>query len=83
MTQYLILCRSLSTAQRAARALERSGTTAVVVKAPAGLTTSGCGYAVSLRRDLESALALLERSRIPYGKVFLKTQDGEYREVDR
>ena len=55
----------------------------MVVKAPAGLTTSGCGYAVSLRRDPESALALLERSRIPYGKVFLKTQDGEYREVDR
>ena len=83
MTQYLILCRSLSTAQRAARTLERAGTTAMVVKAPAGLTTSGCGYAVSLRKDLESALSLLERNRIPYGKVFMKPQGGEYREVER
>ena len=83
MTQYLILCRSLSTAQRASRALERAGTTAVVVKAPAGLSKNGCGYGVSLRRDLTAALSVLDRARIPYGKVFSRPEGGEYREVER
>ena len=83
MTQYLILCRSLSTAQRAARALERAGTTAVVIKAPTGLKRSGCGYGVSLRRSWEGALAVLDRAQIPYGKVFSRTDGGDYREVER
>ena len=48
MTQYLLMCRSLTYAQKSVKLLERSGITAAVVKAPPGLSRSGCGYAVSL-----------------------------------
>ena len=36
--RYLIMCRSLTYAQRAARVLERAGIGAGIIKAPAGLT---------------------------------------------
>lgn len=81
MTQTLILCRSLSYAQKAARALERAGFTAYAVKAPMGLTGSGCGYGVSVRKNAEEALRLLEREGIPHGKLFRRENGGEYREV--
>ena len=45
MTQYLLMCRSLTYAQKSVKLLERSGITAAVVKAPQGLSSSGCGYA--------------------------------------
>ena len=50
MTQYLLMCRSLTYAQKSVKLLERSGITAAVVKAPQGLSSSGCGYAVKPRR---------------------------------
>ena len=34
MTQYLLMCRSLTYAQKSVKLLERSGITAAVVKAP-------------------------------------------------
>ena len=48
--QYLIMCRSLTWAQRSAALLERGGITASVVKAPQGLSPSGCAYANSMYR---------------------------------
>ena len=41
MTQYLLMCRSLTYAQKSVKLLERSGITAAVVKAPQGLSSSG------------------------------------------
>lgn len=82
MTQYLILFRSLSRAQKASRLLERGGLTAVVVKAPQSLTRGGCGYGVSLRRGLQDALAKLERAGIERGRIYQRELGGEYREVE-
>ena len=81
MTQYLIPFRSLIHAQRAARLLERSGTTATVIKAPQGLSSSGCAYAVTLRKQPEAALELLRRNQMKIGKVFARDLEGNYREV--
>lgn len=81
MTQYWILSRSLTHAQRAAKLLERSGMTATVIKAPQGMNTKGCGYAVTLRKRIQEAVALLRRYEIPFGKIFERTASGEYREV--
>ena len=78
----LILFRSLTYAQRAARALERSGITATVRKAPAGLTDRGCTYGVRLReRHLGDALSLLRRGGLERGRVFLIQPEGGYQEV--
>ena len=81
MKHYLIMCRSITSAQRAARILENALIRAAAVKAPRELTRSGCGYAVMVRAEAERAVMLLRRQEIAIGRIFL-TEDGkEYREV--
>ena len=81
MKHYLIMCRSVTSAQRAARLLEAALIRAAVVKAPANLTRSGCAYAVRIRSKLEEAVRLLRRNELAFGKIYV-TEDGkEYREV--
>ncbi len=77
MLQYLILCRSLTYAQRAARVLERAGISAPVVRPPAGLGPHGCAYALRLKeRALPAALRTLEAAGLDHGKVFLLGPGG-------
>ncbi len=81
MKHYLIMCRSVTSAQRAARLLERSLIRASVTKAPSHLTRSGCAYALRLNVKLEEAVRLLRKNEIVFGRIYL-TEDGkEYREV--
>ena len=78
----LILFRSLTYAQRAARLLERGGITATIRRAPQGLTDRGCTYCVQLRElKMREALTLLEQRRLERGKVFLLEADGTAQEV--
>ena len=79
--QYLIMCRSLTWAQRSAALLERGGITASVVKAPQGLSTSGCVYAISIYRRFEEARNLLAKNNMINGKIFKRTETGEYQEI--
>ena len=79
--QYLIMCRSLTWAQRSAALLERGGITASVVKAPQGLSASGCGYAISIYRRFEEARYLLAKNNLINGKIFKRTEIGEYQEM--
>ena len=82
MLQYLILCRSLTYAQRAARVLDRAGVTAVVVRPPAGLGPHGCAYALRLReKALPAALRALRDAGLDHGKVWLLRPDGSGEEV--
>ena len=81
MTQYLIMCPTLTWAQRAQRVLERSGISASVVKAPQSITESGCGYAVSLYRHFERARELLQRNGLIKGKIFRRESGGEYTRI--
>ena len=78
---YLILCKTLTQGQRAARALERGGITATLLRAPQGLSKNGCGYAVTVRRNLPQAIDILENARIPHGKLYRRLESGEYAEV--
>ena len=80
MTQYLLMCRSLTYAQKSVKLLERSGITAAVVKAPQGLSSS---YAVSLYRNFDAALGLLRSSGLISGKIFSRADGGEYKELAR
>lgn len=81
MTQYLIMCTSLTGAQRARRLLENIGIASTVVKAPQGLNTRGCGYALSLYRRADEAVARLAAKGMLTGKVFRRAETGEYVEV--
>lgn len=79
--QYLIMCRSLTAAQSSARLLEKSGITASVVKAPQGLSTRGCAYALSLYRHFDEAVSILAKKKMINGKLYKRNEDGEYQEV--
>ena len=81
MSLYWIHCRSLTHAQRASMLLERDGFTATLTRTPQGLSTRGCGYAVIVRKDIGRALALLREKKVSFGKVYTRTEAGEYREV--
>lgn len=80
--QYLIMCRSMTYAQRSAALLERAGISARVVKAPQGLSSSGCGYGVSLYRRFEEARDMLKKNGLLNGKSFFRDDNGEYREIN-
>ena len=81
MTQYLIICTSLTNAQRSQRLLERAGINASVVKAPQGLNTLGCGYSLSLYKGIDEAISILGRNNMLKGKVFMMQQNFDYTEV--
>lgn len=80
--QYLLTCRSLTYAQRGARALERAGITGTVARAPKGISINGCAYCVIVSANkLERAMETLSRTGLRPEKVFLKSDDGSIREV--
>ncbi len=82
MLQYLIMCRSLTYAMRAQAALERSGITATIVRAPQELTTEGCGYSVKVRAcRFQDSLRVMDGRGIPHGRLFRVEADGRYAEV--
>ncbi len=78
----IIMCRSLTYAQRASSALERAGITAMVARAPQELTNRGCGYCVKVSpRRFTDALAVLRRAGVPHGRLFREEPGGRYVEV--
>ena len=71
---YILMCRSLTQAQRAARALQRTGMFAAVTKAPQSANPGGCTYGVKIaQRNLTAALAQLEQADIQVQKVLEQT----------
>ena len=78
----LIMFRSLTYAQRGAHALERSGISAALTKAPLETTDRGCTYCVRVAEQrMVAALAALERQGVDHGRVMRAVGDGSYREV--
>lgn len=62
----LIMCRSLTSAQKAARVLQSGGIFAAVTKAPLSAHPDGCGYGVKIaERRRAEALELLAAAGIP------------------
>lgn len=81
MTQYLIMCTSLTNAQRSQRLLERAGINTSIIKAPQGLNTLGCGYSLSLYKGIDEAAALLSKNNMLKGKIFIRELNSDYKEV--
>ena len=81
MTECLIVCRSLTYAQRASRAIERTGLRASLVRIKPELTDKGCGYAIKvIEKNLGQSLEIMEKNSIQAGKIFSIGEDGSYRE---
>ena len=73
MVYYLIICRSLTYAQRTAAVLERAGITARILRSPKSIAGEGC--------RLAEALVLLNRAELKPKRVYITEEDGSYREV--
>lgn len=83
MMYYLIVCRSVTLAQRTAAALERVGIQAQILRAPRSISGEGCGYAVRvLERDLSQAMVVLKRVGLNQSPIYIVSAEGGYREVD-
>lgn len=82
MVYYLIVCRSLTYAQRTAAVLERAGITARIFRAPKSIAGEGCSYAVKVaERRLAESLVLLNRAGLKPKGVYISEADGSFREV--
>ncbi len=82
MLYYLIVCRSLTYAQRTASALERTGISARILRSPKSVSSEGCSHCVRIqRRDLEPALMVLRRVQLEPKRVFAAQSDGSYTEM--
>ncbi len=81
MEYYLLIARSVTHAQQMARTLEQCGVHAGILRTPAGLTQSGCAYAVRIRKPQEErARNCLQQAQLLPKSVFAR-EDGCYREV--
>ncbi|MEG2000679.1 MAG: DUF3343 domain-containing protein [Evtepia sp.] len=82
MVIYLIMCRSLTYAQRTAYALERAGITARILRTPVDISPTGCSYSVKISgHNLTRALMILNRHGLPRLGIYVGNAEDEYREV--
>lgn len=83
MVSYLILCRSLTYAQRTAHALERSGIAGYVMRAPRDISSEGCSYCVKIAENwLDKALVVLQKSGLSPKQVFILREDSSLGKVE-
>ena len=82
MQNYLLLCRSITHAQRMSMALERVGVRGRITRPPIGLTAKGCAYAVVVGAShYERAMRELTAAQILPERVLYAPEDGVYREI--
>lgn len=82
MVNYLILCRSLTYAQRSASVLERAGISARVIRCPKAISTEGCSHCVKINnRALDRAFANLLQAGLEPKRVFESDGAGGFEEV--
>ena len=82
LPNYLIICRSLTSAQRTVQMLERAGIHAAIQRAPKHALEDGCSHAVRVaEQQVAKALSVLNRTELAPSRVFLQQVTGEYREV--
>jgi len=82
MISYIIMCRSLTYAQRASRTLERAGIAASVMRAPSGIDAKGCAYCIKIsERRLNDSLRLMRGDGITPGRIYKADAYGSYTEV--
>ena len=82
MLYYLIVCRSLTYAQRTAAALERAGISAYIMRSPKSIAGEGCSHSVKIaQRHLTQALQILNRAGLSPTRIYITAGDGSYQEV--
>ena len=82
MDSYLILCRSLTHAQRTAGVLEQNGIKGHISRLPRTIAGEGCGYCVKIAdRNLDVTVNVLRREGLGPKRVFAENGNGSFVEV--
>lgn len=82
MLYNLIVCRSLTYAQKTSSALERVGIPTRILRSPKAISEEGCSHSVRiLQRDLPRALEQLNTQELTPKRIFVTAGDGNYQEV--
>lgn len=82
LQHYLLLCRSITHAQRMSKTLEYAGVRARISRPPVGLSDKGCSYAVRIGAAFyDRAMRELAAARLLPERVFSVSDDGAYREI--
>ena len=82
MNHALILCRSVTQAQRVSRGLAAVGISNRILRSPLGLTQRGCSYSVRIAgKHLTAAAEILKKLNLQPLRFFLSHTDGAYTEV--
>ena len=80
---YLIMCRSLTHAQRVSNALERAGISTRILRSPAAISPEGCSYSVRIKQSgLARGLTVLNRMGLAYLGVYVSSGDYGWQEVE-
>ena len=83
MLYYLIVCRSLTYAQRTASSLEQKSIGTQILRLPKSIAAEGCGYGVRVSQEnLIDALSELRNAGLTPKRVYVILDEGEYREVE-
>ncbi len=82
MTGILLMCRSMTHAQKIIRALRNGGISAEIVRPDIKLTKQSCTNAVRISQGyLPEAMEILQKSASLPTKIILAEQNGNYREL--
>jgi len=80
---YLIMCRSLTYAQRVANTLERAGIPARILRSPAEISPRGCSYSVRVgSRQFSRTLTVLAQKKLPYLGIYVGRTGAGFQEVE-
>ena len=84
MEKYVVMCRSLSYAQRGQRLLAANNVLCSVIKAPQRVSSEGCSYGLRVKAlDIDKSVLILKSSGIKVGKIFRIDKNGSFIEVSR
>ena len=82
MDKYVVMCRSLSYAQRGQRLLVGNNIAAYIIKAPQSVSLEGCSYGLRIKAaDVDKVVIILKSAGIKVGKIFRVDAGGIFSEV--
>ena len=77
MKYFYITFRSVTFAQRGEQVLDGGGIRCTLQRTPKWMEERGCGYCLRLwTRDVDQAVELLKKNRVPYRKIYAQREDG-------
>lgn len=82
LPNYLLLCRSITHAQRMSAVLERAGVSGRIFRPPVGLTEKGCSYAIRIiAQHFPEAMNRLRQAQLFPDRIFYSAGDRRYHEI--